>query len=305
VRPEHRICHLAVLERQFQALPETYRKNDLLRKLRANTLDEEYMRNSQLAEYAHRYLTVLGNVDLTYRLMDRTSRLNREILLFIIGYFEKNRYIGIRSAVRQPSIITVLGCASEPIMRKRVMGASAIYQRVGAAYLVFSGGGYGSVDAESDVMRRMWPITADVVPNILLEPYSLDTIGNALFTKLILKEKGILKDDDNILVITSEFHSIRSLQIFRKVYGPRARIAVAGIDTIDDKDRNANLLWAEKELSSEMLNERFFEIRVPGGRLPKMRLHGDGSTLVQLVLEHKLYQNRFDLLRRFSGFLPS
>ena len=59
-------------------------------------------------------------------------------------------------------------------------------------------------------------ISKGIEPNkILTESFSLDTVGNAIFTKLLITDPLQLK---KLLIITSEFHMPRSKVYFNKIF---------------------------------------------------------------------------------------
>ncbi len=59
-------------------------------------------------------------------------------------------------------------------------------------------------------------IKSGINPNkILTESFSLDTVGNAIFTKLLITNPLKLK---NLLIITSKFHMPRSKVLFQKIF---------------------------------------------------------------------------------------
>ena len=76
------------------------------------------------------------------------------------------------------------------------------------------------------------------------ETNSRDTVGDAIFTKInIIKKKGL----NNLLIVTSDYHVLRTHKIFSYIYGEQYIVKVIGIKTnkkkelseLEDKSLNA------------------------------------------------------------------
>lgn len=61
---------------------------------------------------------------------------------------------------------------------------------------------------------------------VIVENESLDTVGNAVFTKRIILENNWT----DLLVVTSNYHVQRAYKDFRNVYGDNFEISFSGID---------------------------------------------------------------------------
>ena len=123
--------------------------------------------------------------------------------------------------------IVVLGGATRGISPPRVMPdlnehgdrilyAAKLYKEGKAPLIVLSGGRiewFGEGESEAIDMARILQLTGVPSEAILLEGKSLNTYENAIFTKKILEAKGIEK----ILLVTSAFHTPRSLKIFKRL----------------------------------------------------------------------------------------
>jgi uncharacterized SAM-binding protein YcdF (DUF218 family) len=85
---------------------------------------------------------------------------------------------------------------------------------------------------EAEVMRH-W-LVAHGVPRkmILVETRSRDTIGNAYYSKKIVKRHRSWK---NILVLTTYAHVVRARWIFQKVFGERYTIKLHGVPSREDR----------------------------------------------------------------------
>jgi uncharacterized SAM-binding protein YcdF (DUF218 family) len=76
--------------------------------------------------------------------------------------------------------------------------------------------------------------------SVLTETNSRDTVGDAIFTKInIIKEKYL----NNLLIVTSDYHVLRTHKIFSYVYGEQYKVNVIGIKTNKKKE----LLELEKK----------------------------------------------------------
>ncbi len=111
--------------------------------------------------------------------------------------------------------------------------------------------------------------------NIFLEEESLDTLGNAYFTKIKILEP---KNWKNIFVVTSDFHVPRASYIFKKVLG---------------KEYNIDFLGVQSNLSYEEFN--IFFIR----ELKSLHLlahwlenveDGDTNVIEEIISKHPIYR---------------
>lgn len=122
--------------------------------------------------------------------------------------------------------IVVLGGATKSVNPPRVMPdlnehgdrllyAAKLYKEGKAPLIVVSGGRIGwsgPEDSEAKDMVEILELTGIPPEDIIQENKSLNTHQNAVFTKKILQEKGIEK----VLLVTSAFHTPRSLKIFAR-----------------------------------------------------------------------------------------
>ena len=122
--------------------------------------------------------------------------------------------------------IVVLGGSTEGISPPRVMPdlnehgdrvlyAAQLYKEGKAPKIVLSGGRidwYGKGESEATDMARLLELAGVPADVILKEGDSRNTHENALFTKPILEANGIEK----VLLVTSAFHTPRSLKIFER-----------------------------------------------------------------------------------------
>lgn len=133
--------------------------------------------------------------------------------------------------------IVVLGCKCEdgsltPMMQARIEKGVELYRAGVAPVLILCG-------RHSYQLDRVPPLTEAMVmfqharslgvpeENIVLEQRSMDTIGNAYFTKhQILEPRGMR----SITLVTSAVHATRAAYIFRKILGSGYTIDVVGAE---------------------------------------------------------------------------
>jgi uncharacterized SAM-binding protein YcdF (DUF218 family) len=125
-----------------------------------------------------------------------------------------------------PDVLVLLGGGTDgtttPVFytRERLPVFTRLAKRFPGTPLILSGGYSAWVKkpkfTEADVMRHY--LVAHGIPpkRLFLEKYSRDTIGNAYFSKQIIKKHRSWK---HILVLTTDGHVDRSRWIFNKVFG--------------------------------------------------------------------------------------
>lgn len=109
-------------------------------------------------------------------------------------------------------------------MVKRVRHGHELARGSGAV-IVYSGGRTSGRYSEALLMQR---VAEEEFPEVrlpsLLEPESLDTIGNAYYCAKLLRELR----HESISVVTSPYHIARSEYIFRQVMGKGVRMETFG-----------------------------------------------------------------------------
>lgn len=87
--------------------------------------------------------------------------------------------------------------------------------------------------------------------NIFCEEFSMETVGNAFFSKEVVKEKGW----KTFLVVTSDFHAERTAYIFQKTFGEACEVVSAShvspeeLEVRKQKEQEA-LAWLKQKLDS-------------------------------------------------------
>jgi uncharacterized SAM-binding protein YcdF (DUF218 family) len=115
--------------------------------------------------------------------------------------------------------------------KERLEGFIAQGEKFGSVPIIVSGGYSASLDKrpkylEADVMKKFLIVAGFSARVIYLEKRSRDTIGNAYYSKQIVKKHPRWK---NILVVTTTGHIPRSRWIFKKVFGPKYNFEYLGV----------------------------------------------------------------------------
>lgn len=85
-----------------------------------------------------------------------------------------------------------------------------------------------------DVMKNYAVKLGVPFKKIITENNSRDTVGDAFFTKLIILKNNKWK---NLLIITSDYHVIRTSRIFKFIYGSQYEINVIGSYGFDSLEK--------------------------------------------------------------------
>lgn len=87
---------------------------------------------------------------------------------------------------------------------------------------------YTPSKTEAEAMKEYAVKLGIPAESILLEEESLDTLGNAYYTKRLLDDVGGVT---SITVVTVDFHRDRSKYIFEKIFGPKIKLDFATSST--------------------------------------------------------------------------
>jgi uncharacterized SAM-binding protein YcdF (DUF218 family) len=201
-------------------------------------------------------------------------------------------WLGDERAYQSPDIIVILG-AGPSALSQRLDHALPIIQRFEKVPVVLSGGGR-TITLEAQAMHDYLKNNGVAEDRLIMEPDSLDTVGNAVFTGFTLAKKNIRSG--KILLVTSDFHAPRALFLFQSILGSRFRVAVSPTPSVTE-DLPARI---EAELQEEALAVRDLLHWPPIGGAPPRRVKGLCDVFYQLLLRHKLYEARWDLARRYA-----
>jgi len=115
------------------------------------------------------------------------------------------------------------------------------------SYIVLPGWDYFSQYsvAIADAMKSYIVKNSDISHKLVLtEKNSRDTVGDAFFTKInIVKKKSM----HNLLIVTSDYHVLRTHKIFSYIYGEQYIVKVIGSKTTKKKELS--------ELEDKSLNQ--------------------------------------------------
>ena len=294
---------LLVLEKLAERLPE-----DTMTELLENgRLDEYYGDILEAIQWLNKMIKLQPNKEPYIEVKKELDEQREGILIFYQKYFSDREHdvIGSTLARDNPQFVFALSCNSQEMLRMRVEGALQFAEKNKDSHLILCGGGFNPIHTDAQIMNQM--VTEKKFPEdrVIFEDDSIDTIGNALFSKLILKQKKLLPEKARLLVSTSAFHSVRSLNIFRKVYGPNYDIAVVPIKTVFDNERQIRLV--AHELSSDNMSSReIFSLHDFGdieGGMGQVTPGDEKSIFFQLLLHHNYYLHRYDLTRKYADVL--
>lgn len=137
----------------------------------------------------------------------------------------ERKYLPLESTPKAGAIV-ILGGATRnqespriiPDMSERgdrLLYGVKLYKDGAAPYILLTGGRidwYGGSSSEAEDMATLIEIMGVPRENLLLEPRSLTTYENAVYTKEILERRNI----DKIILVTSAAHMPRSMAIFKK-----------------------------------------------------------------------------------------
>jgi uncharacterized SAM-binding protein YcdF (DUF218 family) len=121
--------------------------------------------------------------------------------------------------------------------------------------------------AIADAMRSYVINNSDISNELVLtEKNSRDTVGDAVFTKINIVKKRSL---NNLLIVTSDYHVLRTHKIFSYVYGEKFIVNVIGSKTNNKKelseseDKSLNQFYKTfngvKSGDDDLIYKRLFE----------------------------------------------
>ena len=124
-------------------------------------------------------------------------------------------------------IILGAGLNVPPVVQDRIVYAAKLYHKGVAPAVILCGGASaknkGIVETEAKQMQRFAIMHGIHPSDMYLEQHSRDTIGAAYFCKTkILEPHGWT----NVIIVTTDYHSDRTLYTFHKVLGPSFSCAV-------------------------------------------------------------------------------
>lgn len=266
----------------------------------------EWIKNKQIDRIYHSLLSAEKEIEFIYPILKELNCLSDEsveqalanlaiqkdkILSFFESWFDQHLFSGDALAFESPDIAILLG-ANQPILDHRIKESIPYFERHPKLPVLFSGGGFSSIQSEAAYMH-MRAKEAGLKNPMLTEDRSMDTLGNALFSKFELLKKQVGFPINKILILTSRFHIPRALHYFKYIFNSdyTRSIAAYGIAT---EDSNLKRIIAH-ELTSEYQADRQLGIfdNHPNNPID------DQAILLKLFKNHALYQKRYDILERY------
>ena len=200
-----------------------------------------------------------------------------------------------------PDILIVLGTVS-PHIEARLNLTLELAKQFPHLPIILSGGGR-QIALEAEAMEDYLKNKGLTSDRLYQEVDSLDTRGNAVFSKFLMREKGLM-DCRNILLITSDFHAPRALRYFQCVYGKNFNISVALSKTDCQIEEMTKLVQGEMGGLVQSNDETFTLHRSSQDGEPLCQnLEGDETSIFYQMLTHDpLYRMHWDLARRYAHF---
>lgn len=311
--------------KKINELSKSYTEETFLKQLNEGELDQQFEYIFKENEWLEKLKNIAENGSKIDVLIDKLTKLKADIIEYYIGYFRHNRFIGGEPENFTPDIIIGLGCNNSlGLLDKRIERIGEMIKVYPGVKLLLSGGGFELSDTEASIMKEAllqdFSLEED---NIILEEDSMDTMGNAIFSKLLLKDRGELKDIKKILVVTSPFHAVRARSLFRNIFGSNYNIVVTGHPFHLTQDNfsgycDLGMNDGHKKLVGnlgnvcdiENLRKKIAEHEIRAiYKLNKIFTDlgentGDESSLFyELFLYDSIYNSRYDILRKYRHIL--
>ena len=239
-------------------------------------------------------------------LLNMLEKLKERIVNFYIEYLKENKKV---KKIEIPDLIIGLGCKNSlGFLDKRVEVIGELIENNPNAMVLLSGGGMGVFKTEArNMLEKLKKNHRIDEKMIILEEDSLDTLGNIVFSKLLLKKLKLLKDIKKIVVVTSPFHVVRVNSLFNRVFPKSIEFEIRGHDYYLSEISNNTISRkiVENEIKSLYRSDRIFNI-VNLEEEKKGRLEVDETSIFyQMLLYHDLYKNRHDILRKYYRCLKT
>lgn len=284
----------------------SYTDEQLVSLIEGGELDEHFQNITEAQAWLGRVRRVYAYADGIQTARDRLEELSDQLIQFYVSYFESREFIGNQAAFDNPRYLIVLGGGTRA-MQHRVEKLAELARTRESAAIVLSGGGFGKNTTEAfDMAGLLNNAKLAGERRILREEDSLDTVGNAVFVKLLLRLESLLDKGQNVCVVTSRFHAARSFNIFRQVFGPDYGLAVVGTQTVFDNaselKRAAHELRTDSVSSGSIFRVPDFTTALPDDSLA-LNPGDEQAFFMQMLLEHGLYKNRYDLLRKYRDVI--
>lgn len=229
------------------------------------------------------------------------------LLEFYKNCYSNNLYITNQNKKKKYDLFIVLGNKNESICKKRVDGLINKLEKIDEKPIILFSG-----KNECNIMKNYFLKKYGNYENdIILENYSLDTVGNAIFSRLeVIKyqiENNKKLKNLNIGLFSSSYHSIRSFHLFQKVFTNNDNITSFFINV--DEVINTSIL--NNELKNDFIsgNEIFsFNENFIFNNFQKISIieidNGNIETfLLNLLVHHGLYKGKLHYYNIFKKYL--
>ena len=278
---------------------------DYLHQLREDSALDEHYTNLLDAEQLLKKLSAFYSSEDSEKAQQKLAKLQEEVIDFYLSSFQNFAHVGSEEAYLKPDLLIGLGC-KQPNLELRGEGLAKLAKKHPAVDLLLSGAGYALDNAEARWLGAFLMESGVPAERMLYEEDAMDTIGNAVLSKLYLKKLGRLSEIKHIVVLTSGFHANRTLNVFQKVFDNDTKIAVAGVGSDSSSELVRHRVIGELK-SDAVSSEQIFRSRdifetssLQSEDIPE----GDEIALFyQLLMHHDLYKRRFDLLRKYKSVL--
>jgi hypothetical protein len=287
----------------LDAMAADVQPEDMARMIEDGTLDDHYQAISAGARWLERVAAIHPDSRAFLETAGRLSSHKHEVLEFFHRYFTTRSVIGHLGATEAPDYVFILAHRDDRVMAMRVDGAVPLLRDHPDAVVVLCGGGFDPRSTEAHKMQRQLLARGFVHTRTIVEDDSVDTVGNAVFSKLRLLQEGLPIDAGRAVVVTSEFHAVRALSIFRRVYGPAFVLGAVPVDTESRPERERVLAAHELETDYRSSTEIFGMWDPRDNRVAPVDPADERTLFFQLLLHHDLYRHRYDLARKFAGVL--
>jgi hypothetical protein len=285
-------------------LYKVYDYDMFLYQLREKILDEQFREIFNEIRWA-REIKKLGS-PIPRELLNMLEKLRERIVNYYIEYLKTNKRI---KEIKNPDLIVGLGCSNGlGFLDKRVEVLGDLMEKFPEAKVLLSGGGMGVLKTEAremlEKLKKNYKVDEELV---ILEEDSLDTLGNIVFSKLLLKKLNILCGIEKIIVVTSPFHVIRVHSLFSRVFPKEISFEIRGHNYYLNKVSSdiTTRKIVENEIKSLYRSDRIFNIVNLKEEKKNSFEVDETSIFYQMLLYHDLYRNRRDILRKYYKCLKT
>ncbi len=272
-------------------------------------LDEHYQVLESVLAWLHRLIPIHVEPELFTDVIRKLDRKREEILDFYLTYFEDNDVIGDSDVLYHADYIFVLASKHMEILLDRARHAVRFIRNRPKAIIILCGGGFMCQQTESEQMLAFLQSQDDLgltPERVVIEDDSIDTVGNAVLSKLKLRQKKLLAPSGKLMLVTSDFHAIRAIHIFRRVYGSGYSIALARVPSNYTAEKKRQFAAHELKSDSESCRGIFSINYFVGMALrphDSIKLGDERTYFYQMILEHEYYRHRYDLIRKYQDVL--